>query len=244
MQLAWGNYKHAEGECQYSWMQEAILTDMEDVEGVRVNVSISGQLVGNGISDMNTKVVNLLTAYSDSNRNFRVLNNSGMEVALSIPASATNGGFIVKRPPSFPTNIDAAYVTFLPYVIELEAEIPTAGAGTLFRFFEERVSQKGGGSRRGWLEPNEGDPIRQLLKQKTVYRYVQAGTAIGLYSEPSPPPPLWPQWLDSDEPELDYVSPKRRRGVQRDFSVSWSYSFTSNQRLSGRPHQLGVNYSG
>ena len=110
----------------------------------------------------------------------------------------------------------------------LEAEIPIDADDleTALRSFEETLSFSGGGPKYGHLETLAGPPVKQLLRQQTVYRVGQSGQAIGLYQRPTAPLPIWPQaQVESGVRRLS--SPKRRRDDYTDFSIDWSFRFES-----------------
>lgn len=245
--VKYGTYAHDAGEVEVSISEEILETDAATPYARMVRWDLVGMLIGSSAQDIDTKAAALKAAYAENGKDLSlmIVNDAGNTVKAdcSITSTDATGGVRVIRPPSFPAMRNAAYVTYLPYTITLEAEIPVADAPTLLRSFEERLTFSGGGPRYGMLEPNRGAPIRQRLKEQTIWRAEQTGRAVGLYSRPSAPLPLWPAWLV--ERGTFGKTGARRRGSgaslsYTDFDISWAYSFESPIQLIGNPRSWGA----
>ena len=241
MFLKYGDHAHAVGECDIAIAIEALETDAGTPYAQRVRWDIRGLLTGEDASEINEKVIALKTAYSENARDLTILLPNGTTASSQriVSANTTGGTRVVSA--SFPTMDRAGYVTNYQYSVVVEAEIPLDDIQTALRSFSESLSFTGGGPRYGHLETLNTAPVKQLLRQQTVYRVEQVGQAVGLYARPTPPLPIWPAaQIESGARRLG--SPKRRRNDYTDFDINWSYRFESASPLVGSPHVWGLNY--
>jgi hypothetical protein len=143
----------------------------------------------------------------------------------------------VIAPPSFPRGQGAEYSTFRNYTIALEAEW-LAPQATLLAW-QETIRFQGGGPRFAYLEPINGQPVKQLLKQATTFKATQSGEAVGYAAYPLPALPIWPDAEHTDRREIRYELPRRMgppgNPTYTQFKVSWSYSFEDSGPLLGLP---------
>lgn len=238
MRVKYGSYAHGEGEVQLSVQQTPELNDAGVVKWVRHTYSLSGVLVADDSQSMETKAIALERAYALNGRDLRLEHDDGSSTHLYLQSSLCYGGTRVIQRPSFPDMRNAAYVTFLPYTIVVEGNVLSSSALSLVSF-EERLSRSGGGPIYGHHEPLTGKPIKQLLKRHSVYRVTQSGSAVGLTSYPSPPPPLWLSALIKT-PQIDQTSPRRigsgTSSSYVEYGISWSYEFEHASALAGNPN--------
>ncbi len=139
--------------------------------------------------------------------------------------------------PVFPKGKGAEYSTFRNYTIVLEAERLDAGATVVG--WHEVLSFQGGGALVAFLEPINGQPQKQLLKQATTYRASQSGEAVGRTSYPAPAVPMWPG-SELARPARDSLRAAAARGppgspFYTQFKVSWNYRFEDAGPLVGLP---------
>lgn len=243
--VQFGSYAHDPGEVEYSIRKRALLTDRKTPYAHMVRVDMAGMLVGSGTSEIEAKLTNMIDAYSSDNKDFSIkLGDSDTNSIISITSSETNGGVRVVEPVSYPSNVNAVHTTYMPYTVSLEAEVPISNPATAIRSFVETLEFAGGGPRRGWLEPIYGRPVRQQLKQQTIYKAIQRGQAVGLYARPIIPLPIWPFALVERNPRRAIDNGRPYGGgsdaTTMDFSVSWQYEFESDRPLIGTPHRWGA----
>lgn len=240
--VQYGSYTHDAGEVEYSIQKNAVLSSRNLVVGQTVSIQMNGMLLADSVSAMDAKVQSLVAAYSVPNQNWRVLNN-GSPLAISINAEDTISGINVTQPPSFPTNKDAAYVTYLPYTIALAYEQFKIDELFSLKSFTESLQFSGGGPKIMHLETATGLPQKQIVRQNTIYRAVQSGQAVGMYREPVPPAPIWPNAL-VDTGNRGYTNGRVigpiGAATQTERAVSWQYTFESATPLFGRPNIWGV----
>ncbi len=243
MFIQYGSHQHQPGEIQLSISKETLFTDADTPYATRERWDMSGMLVGDDQSDINSQVSSLLNAYSQDSQDLTLKLTEGGDSHLRLRSRDCIGGTRVIAPPSFPDNSDAAYVTFLPYTVAVEGIVALANPATALLSFSETIVRSGGGPRFGLIEPLIGRPIKQLLKRNTIFRAVQRGTATGLYQRPVPPLPLWPDAL-KQAPEITLDSPRVRGAgaslTYTHFTISWQYEFESATPLLGSPHAWGT----
>lgn len=241
MYLRYGNHRHDVGECELSITAQGEQTGTGGTWATRYNIAIAGQLQGASAAEIEAKARLLEDAYSIDNQDFALMHSTGGATHLAFSAVNSIGGVRVIQRPSYPSQRDASYVTFLNYVIALEVLVAET-AGTVLSSFEERISIRGGGPRWGVLETKFGEPIRQPLRNRTTCHASQSGRAVGLYGYPTNyvPAPLWPSALVESPGSREFMSPRRiGDGAGRTFveyPVSWAYEFASTTLLFGRPN--------
>lgn len=240
--VQYGSYTHDAGEVEYTIQKNALLSSRNLVVGQSVTIQMQGMLLSTDVSAMDSRVQSLVAAYAVPNQNWRVLNN-GSALAISINAVDTISGINVVQPPSFPSNKDAAYVTYLPYTITLAYEQAKNDELFALKSFTESLQFSGGGPKTMHLETATGLPQKQIVRQHTIYRAVQSGQAVGMYREPIPPAPIWPNAL-VEAPSVGFTNGRVIGPLsatrQIDLAVSWQYNFESATPLFGRPNIWGV----
>jgi hypothetical protein len=239
MYIQYGNYQHESGEVEVSVEQQLLETEQGRPYAHNVRWLLQGTLLADNSAEMDRKVLALVEAYKKHGQDISLRFTTGKETHLALYNRHTITGVKVVQPPSFPGMRHAAYVTYLPYTIVLEAEVPLAGASTVLLSFTESVSRSGGGAQKVVLEPLETPPVFQLGRRFSAYRAVQSGTAVGYLRYPFAPSPLWPQWL-LKRPDSEQRSPRQRGNGKTEFPISWRYEFASPVPLFGRPHSIGI----
>ncbi len=145
------------------------------------------------------------------------------------------GGIRVIQPPTYPDMKGPTYITFHEYELAVEAHIPIR-TDQIYVSFVEELAFEGGGNRYGFLEPLYGFPIKQLLKQNTKYVCIQSGRAVGLWSRPVVPNPIFP-FAQMEAPRYVKTSPRNTNGTNTEYPIAWQYRFESASRLSGNPNR-------
>lgn len=234
MFLQYGTHKHAAGEIEFSRDVETLYLDSQIPYAEKHRWTLQGTLFGTSTDDLDAQVAKLEAAYRQSGKDLVLYKNNGAPTQLRLLSQGSLDGIKVVSPPSFPTNRGAAYVTFLPYRVTLEAEYPVSGQSQLVSF-RETVQRSGGGPNVNVLETLETPPVFQTGKLFPAYRAVQAGEAVGLFSTPFVPPPLWP--ANQVRPvQTAEGSPERRGQALIRWPISWSYEFASATPFFGKPN--------
>lgn len=239
MQLKYGSYTHAQGECGISIQQANVRNDGNQVIATRETWQISGMLIGTSAANIDSQVAALIAAYADDGKDLILLLPNGSQSTHKLLNRNTLGGTHVVQPPSFPEGRGAEGATYRTFALTVEAELPVSGSQFALISFEESLSMSGGGPAYGHLEPLVGAPIKQLLKQQTTYRVTQQGSAVGYRLYPTPPGPIWPGALVR-APDIQRRGPRRHgSGGNTDYShftTTWVYQFEAAGALVGVPH--------
>ena len=237
-----GNYTHASGEVEYSLSVDGFLNEQGNTVTHRYRVQMQGELYAASTGDLDTAAIALRAAYRDRLTQWRVLAD-GSALVHSVLEADTIDGIRVVQPPSFPSNRSAAYVNYLPYTITLEWEQLILGMEEALVSFDETLQFSGGGYRTGHIETAVNLPQKQLLRQHTIFRAVQSGSAVGMFFRPRVPDPIWPGSLVEPNPASTLASGKwrgRANPNRQEVAVTWQYNYESSVPLFGRPNDWGV----
>lgn len=192
-------------------------------------------LIGTSAIDIDSKVALLYAAFNSNGQDFRLTMPNGTTNSQHVLLnSGSISGTLIRKRPSVTTFQGAGGVTNIRCTAEVEAEYPLATATDLFRSFEETLTFEGGGRQEGYLLPLYGSPQRQVLRQRDSYRVTQQGSAVGLYSRPSVPKPLFAAH-QLRAPTITKRSARLRGLGYEDFFVSWQYFYESATPIQGEP---------
>lgn len=237
MYLKYGNYQHAAGEASVVISKQQLFSDAGIARGVRERWDIQGMLQAADQAALTAAIDELRAAYAIQAQDVGFYRDNGQPTSHRIVSAETNGGVRVVVPPSFPQGQGAEYTTFRSYTLALEAEWLDSQANLLA--WHETIRFQGGGPRFAYLEPINGQPVKQLLQQATTFKAAQSGEAVGYAGYPVPAPPLWPEAEHLDRREIRYELPKRTgppgSATYTQFRVSWSYNFEDAGPLVGLP---------
>lgn len=231
------DYTFPLGAADLAITREVLENEAEQPYASRDRWAFDILLIGTSPADIDAKVALLNTAFNSNGKDFILTMPNGTTNSQHVLLnSGSSGGTKIRRRPSVTTFQGAGGVTNIRMTAEVEAEYPVAGSGSLYRSFEESLSFEGGGQQVGFLLPLYGSPQKQVLRQRDSYRVTQAGSAVGLYSRPSVPPPLFAAH------QLRAVqgvkrSPRLRGSSYEDFGTSWNYFFESATPILGEPNQ-------
>jgi hypothetical protein len=237
MYLKYGTYQHAAGEASVVISKQGIFSEAGLPRGIRERWDIQGRLQAASQAALTAAINALSAAYAVQGLNVGFYFDDGSPTSHQITSANTNGGVRVVVPPSFPEGKGAEYSTFRTYSLAIEAEWLDPAA-TLIGW-NERLQFSGGGPQFAFLQPINGSPLKQLLRQQTPYRATQSGEATGCYSYPTPALPLWPDAEHIHQRALHYDLPKRMgppgSATYTQYKVTWSYHFESATPLVGLP---------
>lgn len=243
MYVRYGGYTHALAEAGVS-TQKTLITQGGLQVGVEETWTINGFLQAASQAALITAITALEIAYGTNNRTLQLLLADGSTVARQMPGVHVLGGTEVIAGPSFPVDGTGAngaeFVGHRTYTIQVRGRYSlTAPTPGQLASYTESIRFSGGGPRRRMRENLYGTPRGQTLVQKTIYRAVQQGSAIGLIAPPTPPAPLWPESL-TETPEITVYAPKRGGSagspIYTEHQVDWLMQFESAVPLLGRPN--------
>lgn len=238
LHIRYGSYAHQPGEVEYSRERFVEFNERDQPWLVRERWDLNGWLLGNDPNDMNLKLRALQIAYAKPNQSIGMHFPNGARTDVFLSPASTLSGIKVIRQPTLPDNRNAAFVTFLPYAISLEAEFPYNGNANMVLEFSETLDFEGGGPLFGHIETINSLPQKQRKRAATVFRAVQSGRAVGLFSRPLVPSPLWPADLVG-RPRVRKPSAIRRGNGVTHWPIEWSYTFESVFAMFGEPNFWG-----
>lgn len=236
-----GTYNHPIGECEVAINRSAEKDEADRIWAERVTFTIRPKIISQKrqpAEDIRNKLAILNSVYTDYLSSIGLFYPNGMPSLYVLSSVNTLGGIQVIKRPSAPTMQGANLVTWHDLEIEVTALVPTTFTDRLVSFSEE-LTVSGGGTRYGHLEPLDAAPIKQRLKQQTIYKATQSGSAMGLFSRPDVSviaPPIFPADLVEQNPTISKRSPMRRGSASTDYFVSWSYQYESASQLVGEPN--------
>lgn len=236
MYLQYGPYRHALAECLLSISRRPKQSPSGTVIGYFERWDISGEVQAASSAALTAVIQSLETAYGFNGRDATLYLSDGVTPSAHrlISADSVNGVQVV-QPVQFPNGTGGEYSTYRSYQLALEAEFATDDdtATSNLTSFQETISITGnGGPKHVIIECLNARPVRQITLAATMIRAQQSGTASASTFYPTPPGPLWPQWLLNDSVTITKVGPI---GTQSNFTTNWSYSFESSSPLTGAP---------
>jgi len=234
MYLSYGNYSHGVGECQISINRASEYSESDVRWAIRETWNIQGLLtnVSGDLATMQNLIYALMQAYGVEGLDLVLHLPSGAATYHSLYSSNCLGGTKVTQPVSFPTGQGAEAITYRNYTLQVEGLIPVLEEELLS--FSESISFSGGGPRYGHLETLIGLPVKQQLRNYTIYSATQSGRAVGLTHYPTMPGPIWPAALVERVAETR-ESPRRSGSDYYSYPITWSYKFEDKLPLVGNP---------
>ena len=236
--IRYGNYSHDPGEVEYSIQRSATETERRQVYADNVTVTLNGRRFADSSREIERKLKGLLAAYAKQNQDFAIIIDRQKSV-INKRSRDTISGIRVVQQPSLPSNRLASHVTYLDYTIQLQWETLIADMAFALRSFRETVTFEGGGPTFGHLETIDTLPQKQQTRRFTVYTAQQTGSAVGLFTRPRLPPPIWPQAV-TRAPRRSLDNGLLVGNTQTDLGITWDYQFESALPLFGVPHRWGA----
>lgn len=245
--LKYGSYTHATGSVGLTATWQTIVDESQRTYARKVSINLLGMLTSQqttealAIADIKSKMDAVWAAYAVNDRDLVLYSPSGTATHHNYPTATALGGVRVTQPPSFTDPKGVELVTKASWTASLEAIYEVSG-GPVTKSFEETVQFEGGGFKVGHLETKLGLPVKQLLRQNTIYRAVQRGSAVGYKTYPVRPNPIWPNCVVVPNPQITYGHPKRINNQYREYPISWSWTFESDSPMMGVPHIWGLTW--
>lgn len=237
--LRYGSYTHSENEVEFTIGVEALENEAGGQYAVRKTWNIDGILHADSTAEVVTAFTAMERAYSVWYQDLVLIDDAGSTIH-ELRNSGSMTGVKITRPPSCPRGSGAELSTYRSYSITATADYPPSGVTNPLRSFTETLSFQGGGPERTVVECVNVPPQEQLLKLFTACRAIQSGSAVGLFSYPLIPAPIFPgkERVRGNPPgNPQKGSPKYRNGQYVDWPISWSYEFISGTPLVGNPNQ-------
>lgn len=174
----------------------------------------------------------LLIPYQDVS----LLMDDNRPSALTLLNRTSLSGVVVTSGPDFTEAAGPEYVVCrrLKFSAEATYLVPTQGTG-LVSYRDSLTIQGNGLERRNWRFPLNARPIRQVVSPYSLITVTQSGTAVGHLARPTPPAPLWPQYLVNEARAITEGDSQPMGNIFVNWPVSWNYVFESDRPLTGRP---------
>lgn len=210
-----------------------LLSEEKIPYGVDHNWTVAGDLLGDGTQgNLIQQQNNLLNAIGRQYQDLTFFANDGT-VAFRLPNAGSTSG-VLYTGLNFPGAAPGDFATRLAFTFTASATYPYQAGGLLVLEFSESLSVSGGGPRYEFTECVNALPVKSLLTPHSVCRVTQRGTSkvLGNWIVPGP---LFPADL-IDEPDIEYVSPKRSGQGFWEHVATWTYMFGGSRRIDGRPN--------
>lgn len=236
MYLAVGSYTFATGSVHIATRETAEFSSTGRPVTKTRTFTCRGTLTAASQSAMKTAIDAFEAALAIHNQDVILYQDDASESATVLKAATSLTGVQLIEGPTYPTTEGGENATHRTWEATWQAVYPVANVSDNFALtFTESLTISGGGAR--WIhKPNIlGVWQKQLVYPKTPYVAVQQGQATGLRAYPVIPPPIFPQALVDEYPEVSRTGPQQQGLLLRDYGVSWSYRFESVSPLVGLP---------
>lgn len=210
-------------------------------QGYTERWNVRGWLTGADAAALTTAINSLKTAYGSDGHDLSLTTNASVATSHKLTDADSVDGVKITGGPSFPDGTGPEYANVRHFEIVAEADFDDVGLANLVSF-QESVMREGTGGER-WLTqtPLDGPVISQSVARYTPVVIVQAGSAVGLNSYPTPPAPLLPSSEHTDRRRIARKGPDRLAdGSYRNFEISWQYEFETGAGSDPTPSNWGM----
>lgn len=237
----WGGYQHDLAENWFRFESRLRHSPIGRLQSIITRVTLWGVKKASSQAALTTALAELESAYSTSNKDFRVLLEDGTPTQHKLLSSGSLSGVQVKdfsyidRDPRHGQS-GTEYVNQRTYRVVMEAEGVATNAFSILFWNEELTGIGTGGGLFILKTALFGPPQRQDLVQQTPSVVIQQGRALGYLGHPNPPQPKFPTHEHLERRRIMYGTP-REYGLRQNtlFPISWYYEFESPTLLSGLP---------
>ena len=196
-------------------------------------VTFSGVLIATGQANIRAAAQALESAYSADGGDWALYHDNNSKSHIFVNNSGSHGGTRVDF--SWAQNDPADYATgSLQYNIGVEATYPVL-LGAIVEYKESVDITGNAGPVVAWDQTIFGPPQAQQIRQRSLVRATQRGSAVGYGGYVTVPQPLWPQWLQNENIGQGSDTPNKEANSFFDYPSRWSYSFVSPVPLFGVP---------
>lgn len=237
MKFKYGTYSHEIDEVAITTDRETLRDDAGRQIGYRETWTLDGELQGADAEECSYLALALVSAYSVDGRDCGLYEDDGTtETHLNWRDRDTWDGVRVIKPPFFPVGRNGELANHRTYQIVLRADFESINAPNIIAWTESIQRVGNGGARIGVIEPRNKKPILQMLNRYTAVRLIQSGQAVGRRSRPTPPKPLYPQYLQNPEEAIQVGAPTLMGNRYVDFPISWNYQMILPGPASPQPN--------
>jgi hypothetical protein len=238
MILRVGNLKRPNNEAVVTPSYQPIYDFTRRVTSMRVRWDISARVVNYPQASQlltSAEILALSNAFSNPNPYLALIGDDGSTLTPFVldPSQCLQGPYLVDL--SFPASDAEVYATGLSYRVVFEA-VQFVGAGSDLLQFDEELTEDPGGATYVYVGGAVNFAERQLATQQKTYKYTQSGSATGLLTYPSIPPPIWP-FAMMQAPRVALSSPQFKGTFDTHYQINWEYNFEWHTKLFGVPHR-------
>jgi hypothetical protein len=226
--LQYGNYTHPASECEVTRTISPRYADSQVKIAEVERWDVRGVIIANGPVAIAARLNEIDNAYSVQGGDLKLLDDNG-NILMQLRSVTSVFGVRSQRP-NLPKGDGSEWATGLEFTASFEAEY-TTGLQSGLVSFQETLAFSGGGPVHVWRRPLNGLPIKQTVAPASPYRLEQSGRAVGRYTYPTPPSPLFPEHL-WEGPRIRYSGPEVNG---QNYTVEWSYVMESVSPLAGLP---------
>lgn len=235
MYLKYGTYQHDDNEAGITIEKNVQYNDRGNAYMTNERWTIDGVLQETSQSALMASILALEAGYAVNGKDLILYLDNGTASSHSLRNSNTLGGTRVTRL-AYPLGTGGEAGIFRTYQIQVEGDLPVTSETLLS--WSENLTFIGGGPRFVYLKTLNGLPQKQLVNQATPYQVIQEGSALGLFSYPTPNAPIWPGAEHIDQRQIVKRGPKRMSTRLTQYEISWRYIFESAVPLAGNPSAL------
>lgn len=237
MQLVYGSSSFDANSVWPLVQRELVRDDAERPYKVRMTVHVEGYLTASGQTNLMILESAFLTAMSRQYQNLVFYHDNASTQSPSITMLNSTSLTGVRISDVFiGSKYGAEYATQRYFRFTATADYALTGTAENLLAFRESVTLSGGLPKFVCRPALNGPPQRQLTWLQTPFRAVQEGEAVGFLAWPTPPAPIFPQFLSGDDCPVRRSSPRRTGINYQEWPVAWQYIYESPAPLVGVPN--------
>jgi hypothetical protein len=204
-----------------------------------VTADLEAKIIRSTVSAIFAELEAMRAAYSIGGQSFAFYDDDGNMLSWSLDSASAVGGVTVLKPVSHGEIKGSHGVNFLKCNVVLQADYLQTMGQNQYLSFEETLAFKGNGRPLKVKRlPAVGKGFKQPVSTHSWFYMTQSGTLSTTTPKPQPMKPLFPDLLDGNEEDSSITrpSPITHRGVPVEWSVSWSYTFSSPDPIEAWPN--------
>lgn len=239
MYFTLGSYSTGNNSSWHSIRKRAIVGQTGRKIADREFWSIHTVLTAASQSALQTAITAHLAGMKQNNVDLTFYTDAGAETADKIVNSQTSDGITYKGhefPGMFPGQWGAhTEHVYVRYVVT-HHEATVLDVENTILFYNQSFQFNVGGSDYEVLGAFTGPPVTQFTMQQVPCWGIQQGTAVGMFSHPQPPGPLFAVPIKPRTSPITRKTPQKFGRVQNwGYPTSWRYLFESPFPLDGTP---------
>ncbi|WP_417744853.1 hypothetical protein [Rosistilla oblonga] len=211
--------------------REALKNAAGETWGVNETWQLSGRLIcdknaANKSASLDPQILAIENLFSRSGGDLKLLHTNGARSSHEMLDSQVVGGVQVASPVSFGAYQNGEYHAFRTFTVALVGTKRLESYTTEFLDWKESLRFQGGGPVYGFVERNEGLPIKQRFQEFTPSYVTQSGRIVGMSKHPTIDdiPFIYPASDLLQDPDFQLETPVRV-GKNQFFSYPVTYEF-------------------